>query len=133
MVKEFEIGMSHNVDIQPQSIKDLVPEMVKKMYVYHIPKKAGEGNVFFIPGAVTFLGISKSPKMFEPLQSDQGGHFVDVLPNEVLQGYLSHSASTSFVGTDLDYQNSLMFYTEQYFPMDRGRKIFSYFQWALWP
>ena len=93
------------------------------MYVYHIPKKAGEGNVFFVPGATTFLGISKNPGMFEPLQKDQGGHYVDVLPNEVLQGYLSHSASTSFIGTDLDYENSLMIYTEQFFPMDRGERF----------
>ena len=123
MSKEYEIGMSPNVDIQPQSIMDVAPELIKKMYVYHIPKKAGEGNVFFVPGAVTFLGISKSPKMFEPLQSDKGGHYVDVLPNEILQGYLSHSASTSFIGTDLDYQNSMLIYTEQYFPMDRGERF----------
>ena len=133
MSKEYEIGMSPNVDIQPQSIMDVAPELIKKMYVYHIPKKAGESNAFFVPGATTFLGIAtkgiinkgtpEERDMFEPLDADGIHRWVNVLPNEILQGYLSHSASTSFIGTDLDYQNSMLIYTEQYFPMDRGERF----------
>ena len=124
MVKEFEIGMSPKADIRIESIRDLAPEMIKKMYIYNIPKKGGEASALFIPGATTFLGYNHDHPNFKDLEKDGKHNFTYVLPSEILQAYLKNSPSTSFIGTDLDYENSMLIYVEDFFEVKKDDRFF---------